>query len=53
LPEILFLEHPSRLESVTPVEHLPDPVQMQPKWVSQMALRPQPIGERFQFGAKT
>jgi hypothetical protein len=34
-------------------EHLPDPVQMQPKWVSQMALRPQPIGERFQFGAKT
>jgi hypothetical protein len=28
LPEILFLEHPSRLKSVTSVEHLPDPVQM-------------------------
>src|SRR5271165_756810 len=53
LPEILFLEHPSGLKSITSVEHLPDPVQMQPKWMSQMASRRQPIGERFQFGPKT
>ena len=47
LPEILFFEHPSGLKSVASVEHLPDPVQMQPKWVTQMALRRQPTGERF------
>jgi hypothetical protein len=53
LPEILFFEHPSGLKSVTSVEHLPDPVQMQPKWVPQMALCRQPTGERFEFAPKT
>ena len=53
LPEILLFEHASGLKSVASVEHLPDPVQMQPKWVPQMALRLQPTGERFQFGPKT
>jgi hypothetical protein len=53
LPEILFFEHPSGLKSVASVEHLPDPVQMQPKWVTQMALRRQPTGERFEFAPKT
>jgi hypothetical protein len=49
LPKILLLKHPSGLKSITSVEHLPDPVQMQSKWVSQMALRHQPLGERLQF----
>jgi hypothetical protein len=34
LPEIRFPEHPAGPKSVTSVEHLPDPVQMQANWVS-------------------
>ncbi len=41
-----------RLESVTSVEHFPDPVEMQSEWVPQMPLLNQPISERFQFRAE-